>query len=73
MAERMQLRWDNWSAMCDFAGVGPDHSRQPHGVFVGPTFTVIGLLIPKDYGDVVATQGQWIEKGDTGRLSVVQE
>ena len=70
MAGMMQLRWDNWSEMCDFAGVGPDREKQPHGVFVGPS-NELGLLIPRKHADVVATQGQWIKKDEDGRLFVV--
>ena len=30
--EVMQLRWDNWSEMCDFAGVGKLEDGKPSGV-----------------------------------------
>lgn len=30
--DALQLRWDNWSEMCDFAGVGSLQDGKPQGV-----------------------------------------
>jgi hypothetical protein len=34
--EALQLRWDNWSQMCDFVGVGKLSDGKPQGCYVGP-------------------------------------
>lgn len=54
--EAVQLRWDTWSEMCEFAGVGSDEG-QPHGVYVFPNGTYsteppfIGEDIPSVFFD----------------------
>lgn len=74
--EAVQLRWDTWSEMCDFAGVGPDHEHQPHGVFVDDDGNItddgatghMGLLIPTLEGNMLAREGDWIIRGVAGEL-----
>ena len=61
--EAVQLRWDTWSEMCEFAGVGegPD---QPHATFVTKDGKLSkdrterrGLLIPTLEGTMLAIEG----------------
>jgi len=75
--EAIQLRWDNWSEMCEFADVGMFKFRKPEGCYVdqdgnetGDTDGRIGLKIPrKPDGFEVAVQDDWIVRMD-GELVV---
>lgn len=49
--EAVQLRWDTWSEICEFAGVGEDHARQPHGTFVNEAGDPTGNVYPGDTRD----------------------
>ena len=72
--EALQLRWDTWSDMCDFAPVGEGGCR---GVYVdddggwsnhGGSSDRIGLLIPTLEGEMLATEGDYIIKGVQGEF-----
>jgi hypothetical protein len=71
--EALQLRWDTWEEMVEFAGVGPNPG-QPRGCYVAdgkqvdsPTNT-IGLLIPTLEGVMLAVEGDWIIRGIKGEF-----
>jgi hypothetical protein len=71
--EAVQLTWENWGEICDFAGVGQlaagrsegtdkdlDGKPLPDG---GP-----GLLIPTDEGLMLASPDDWIIRGVKGEF-----
>jgi hypothetical protein len=81
--EAVQLKWENWSEICDFAGVGPREEGKPHGCYVtedgqatdlypGPRpdspVSRIGLQIPTLEGVMLAVEGDWIIRGVQGEL-----
>ncbi len=63
--EAVQLRWDTWSEMCDFAGVGKLTDGQPQGSAYGEA---IGLDIPTLEGLMHASENDWIIKGVNGEF-----
>lgn len=46
--QAVQLRWDNWSEICDFADVGSLQDGKPQGVYLDADGNV---LEPPDTGD----------------------
>ena len=75
--DAVQLRWDNWSEMCDFAGVGKLSDNKPTGCFIdkngyplpdGSWSEEIGILIPTLEGLMVGRQNDWVIKGIKGEL-----
>ena len=75
--EAVQLRWDNWEVVCDFADVGALSDGKPTGCFVGSDGLAlpagqhseeIGLLIPTLEGLHLARQNDWIIRGIKGEL-----
>jgi hypothetical protein len=75
--EAVQLRWDTWNEVCDFADVGKLDDRKPTGCYVdedgnalpeGKTSEIIGLLIPTLEGLMLARQNDWLIKGVRGEL-----
>lgn len=74
--EALQLRWDNWSEMCDFAEVGKLADGKPEGCYVSAEGSVseatwteeIGLRIPTLEGPELARQNDWIIRGIAGKL-----
>jgi len=80
--DALQLRWDTWSEMCDFAGVGKLEDGKPEGCYASPSLDgvplrangqpsyhrAIGLKIPTLEGLMVATEGDWIIRGVKGEL-----
>lgn len=75
--EALQLRWDTWSEMCDFVGVGHLSDGKPEGCFVGQdgqpvpeghSSDEIGLLIPTLEGLMVGRQNDWIIRGVKGEF-----
>ena len=76
--EAVQLRWDTWNDVCEFAGVGKLADGKPEGCYTdkhgrhlpfgGGPFDCIGLLIPTLEGVMTATQNDWIIKGVKGEL-----
>ena len=70
--EAVQLRWDNWDEMCEFAGVGKLTDGKPQGCFVGedgqardlPTANIkMGLSIPTLEGLMLAQEGDFVIRG----------
>lgn len=77
--EAVQLLWENWSQICDHAGITPNGLRhgRPEGCYIGPdgqplsegqTSMEIGLLIPTLEGLMVARNKDWIIRGIKGEL-----
>ncbi len=75
--EAVQLLWENWSEVCDHAGVGEPGSGKPTGCYIGPdgqplpdgqNSEELGLLIPTLEGLMVARQSDWIIRGVKGEL-----
>jgi len=64
--EAVQLRWDTWSEMCDFAGVGGLANNKPEGM--EHSDGLIRMAIPTLEGVMIATQNDWIIKGVKGEL-----
>lgn len=65
--EAVQLRWDNWSEMCEHAGVGLMVDGKPEGQY-GPDGKMISLAIPTLEGVMIATENDWIIRGVKGEL-----
>ena len=72
--EAVQLRWDNWSEMCEHAGVGALTDGKPEGVQVDDNGEVggehIGLHIPTPEGLALAVEGDYVVREDEGELSI---
>lgn len=76
--EAIQLRWDTWQEMCEFAGVGKMADGKPEGCYVNeegegtPDFpgdgARIGLWIPTLEGVMLAAQDDWVIKGVKGEI-----
>ena len=75
--EAIQLRWDTWSEICEFAGVGKLEDGKPQGCYLGengyclPDNTwsdKIGLAIPTLEGLMTAREGDWVIRGVKGEL-----
>ncbi len=64
--EAVQLRWDTWSEMCDFANVGRLEEGHPQGVELSDNR--IGMNIPTLEGVMLASEGDWIIRGVKGEL-----
>ena len=64
--EAVQLRWDNWSEMCEHVGVGKLDKGKPEG-FTGPN-GVMGLHIPTLEGLMDGIENDWIIKGIQGEI-----
>lgn len=75
--EAVQLRWDSWSEVCEFADVGMFNFGKPEGCYVDQdgnetedTNGRIGLKIPRSVdgtdGFEVAAQDDWIVRMDGG-------
>ncbi len=77
VVEAVQLRWDTWNEMCDFAGVGNLEDGKPSGCYIGEdgqplsegeTSEEIGLTIPTLEGVMVARQNDYVIRGVQGEL-----
>ena len=76
--DAVQLRWDTWNEMCDFAGVGKLTDNKPQGCSIDTDgqplpeskgYTdEIGLLIPTLEGRMVGRQNDWIIRGIKGEF-----
>ena len=64
--EAVQLRWDTWSEMCEFVGVGSLAANKPEGVMLPDN--KIGLLIPTLEGLMLGSEGDWVIKGTEGEF-----
>jgi hypothetical protein len=80
--EALQLRWDNWGEMCEFAGVGRLEEGNPEGCYVdkngNPNHNMevgarIGLQIPTLEGTMLGVQGDYIIRGIQGELYPCKE
>ncbi len=63
--QAVQLRWDTWDEMCDFAGVGRLEDGKPSGHQDGEH---IGLDIPTLEGLMHANENDWIIRGVKNEL-----
>lgn len=78
--EALQFNWDDWSRMCDFAGVGPK-SYQPRACFVDPstgmttkrTTGTYGMVVPGPSGVHLAREGDFIVKHVDGLVVAKQD
>lgn len=65
--EAVQLTWDTWSEMCEFAPVGVGGCRGVHvdadGKWSDERGDRMGLLIPTLEGDMLAVENDWVIKG----------
>lgn len=83
IVEAVQLRWDTWDEMCDFARVGKLTDGKPQGCYVtedgrgvddypgdpSPNIPAkIGLWIPTLEGLMLGVQDDWIIRGVKGEL-----
>lgn len=78
--EAVQLRWDTWGEMCEFADVGLLIDGKPEGCHVDKDNAVcasqdddgspyfLGLHIPTLEGLMLAVQGDWVIRGVKGEL-----
>lgn len=68
--EAVQLRWDNWDEMCEFAGVGKLSDGKPEGYLIpdAPDLENMGLQIPTLEGLMLARQGDYVIRGIKGEL-----
>jgi hypothetical protein len=80
--EAIQLRWDTWNEMCDFAGVGLLADGKPEGGWIqedpeNHIVTIsdkdlgrneIGMAIPTKEGIMIARENDWVIKGVKGEL-----
>jgi hypothetical protein len=62
----VQLLWENWSTVCDVAGVGRLQDGKPEGCYLDDQYRVVpgptlhlGLLLPGSL-PVVVTEGCWL-------------
>lgn len=62
----MQLQWETWSEMCEFADVGGLANGKPEGCTLEGG--EIGLHIPTLEGLRLAKQGEWVIRGVKGEL-----
>lgn len=63
--EAVQLLWNNWSEMCEFAGVGRLEDGKPQ---ITSGDGGVGLLIPTLEGVMEAREGDWIIRGIKGEV-----
>ena len=76
--EAVQLRWENWSEICELAGVGKLIDGKPEGCFIDPNTRlplsdgrgseILGINIPTLEGLMVGIEGDWIIKGIKGEI-----
>jgi hypothetical protein len=64
--DALQLRWDNWSEMCEFADVGRLLDGKPEGQM--QPGNLIGLMIPTLEGVMMAHEGDYVIRGIKGEL-----
>ena len=65
--EAVQLRWNTWSEMCDFAGVGKLTDGKPEGE-INAIDNGLSLNIPTPEGLMKASENDWIIKGVKGEF-----
>jgi hypothetical protein len=64
--EAVQLLWENWSEMCEHAGVGSLEDGKPQGKLLEGNR--MGMSIPTLEGVMEAQHGDWIIKGIQGEI-----
>jgi len=65
--EAVQLRWDTWDEMCEFAGVGKLSDGKPEGHMDRDKMRV-DLDIPTLEGLIHASENDWIIRGVKGEI-----
>lgn len=70
VVEAVQLRWDTWHEMCDFAGVGFLSEGKPEGQ--SRKDKKIELAIPTLEGLMIASENDWVIRGVKGELYPVK-
>lgn len=65
IVEAVQLRWDTWNEICDFAGVGKLVDGKPEGCQDGDK---IGMNIPTPKGLAHASENDYVIRGAAGEL-----
>jgi hypothetical protein len=74
VVDALQLRWDTWGEMCDFAGVGHFVDGKPEGVYGGIDTDLLCLKIPvRGKEPRIASLSDYIIKLPDGSLHVVPE
>ena len=63
--DAVQLTWDTWDEMCEFANVGKLIDGKPEGSLDGEH---IGMDIPTLEGKMHADENDWIIKGVKGEF-----
>lgn len=76
--EALQLTWENWGEMCEFAGVGRLEDNKPTGTDKDMNNDPLpdggpGLLIPTLEGLMLGMPGDWIIKSVQGKLYPIKE
>jgi len=76
--EAVQLRWETWSEMCEFADVGKFEDGKPQGCYLDAddqiaddtteTSRKMGMQIPTLEGKHVASENDWVIRGVKGEL-----
>lgn len=76
--EAIQLRWDTWDEMCNFAEVGKLVDGKPEGTFLDTEGQPVdefpgdegslGLFIPTLEGVMIGCENDWIIKGINGEF-----
>ena len=64
--EAIQLRWDTWNEMCEFADVGKLSDGKPEGRM--DAGNRCGLDIPTLEGLMQASENDWVIRGVKGEL-----
>jgi hypothetical protein len=73
LIDAIQLRWENWSDICDFMGgvispANPGRSVDTYSETCGNTAPFIEITIPTLEGDETARHGDWIARGIHGEF-----
>ena len=75
IVEAVQLRWDTWFEMYDYANVGYLRDSRPEIKYLQPDGTLsdvwserIALMIPTLEGLMIASQDDWVIRGVKGEL-----
>lgn len=75
--EALQLNWENWNEVCEFAVVGKLSEGKSEGCYLDSegkqlqghsTSEFLGLLIPNKHGIVLAKEGDFIIKTTSGEI-----
>lgn len=74
VVEALQLRWDTWNEMCDFADVGSVEEGKPHGQMgEGRSLQlIIPANEPMHNHDLLVDENDWIIKGVNGKFEYLK-